>query len=97
MQRQESVPQLTVYYLDGTSESFSIFDAIAGLDAEQETAIDLQQLLQQPLWVFHLPDQTVIIRAEAVLKVEVKPSLFAIQGPGVVNNSDRITALTRMR
>ncbi|TVQ17843.1 MAG: hypothetical protein EA367_16565 [Leptolyngbya sp. DLM2.Bin15] len=98
MQSQDSVTQMTVYYLDGSSESFNIFDAIAGLDAEEQNpAIDLEQLLQQPLWVFHLPDQTVMIRSETVLKVEVKPPLFHIQGAGVINNSDRVTALTRMR
>lgn len=113
MQSQDSVTQMTVYYLDGSSESFNIFDAIAGLDAEEQDpaidplqqlfqvdqapAIDLEQLLQQPLWVFHLPDQTVMIRSETVLKVEVKPPLLHIQGAGVINNSDRVTALTRMR
>lgn len=98
MQSQDSVTQMTVYYLDGSSESFNIFDAIAGLDAEEEDpAIDLEQLLQQPLWVLHLPDQTVMIRSETVVKVEVKPPLLHIQGAGVINNSDRVTALTRMR
>ncbi len=86
---QETSTEVTFYYIDGNTETFSL-----PINAQQFQA-QLQQLLKQPWITFHLIDQTVCICTEKVMKIEIKPPINQMQGEGVFANSQRITALQR--
>ncbi len=86
---QESTTQITFYYIEGHTESFSI------PINSQEFQNTLPQLLQQTWITFHLTDQTVCICTDKVMKIEIKPPMNQMQGQGVFANSQRITALQR--
>ncbi len=86
---QEMNTEITFYYIDGNTESFSLPVNVQQFEAQ------LQELLKQPWITFHLMDETVCICTEKVIKIEIKPPINKIQGEGVFTNSQRITALQR--
>lgn len=86
---QESSTQITFYYVEGHTETFSL--AINPQQFQQE----LPNLLQQPWITFHLIDQTVCICTAKVTKIEIKPPINQMQGEGVFDNCQRVTALQR--
>ncbi|MGB3508417.1 MAG: hypothetical protein WBA93_04110 [Microcoleaceae cyanobacterium] len=86
---QESTTQVTFYYVEGHTETFSV-----PINSQQFQE-QLPHLLQQAWITFHLIDQTVCICTEKVMKIEIKPPINQMQGEGVFANSQRITALQR--
>lgn len=95
MQSQSSYTQLTVYYLNGQSESFMVYDPVDAERVQQEFQQVVRRLLDRPWWIFHLSDQTVCIHIANVMKVEVKPPLPRLHGEDVFENTERVTALNR--
>lgn len=88
--------QLTFYYLNGQSESFNIFDQIDS-DTAQGLQLELKRFLDKDWWILNLPEQTVMINVDNVVKVEVKPVIPQLHGEGIFNNAERVTALNRAR
>lgn len=86
---QENAIQLTVYYGEGHSETFSL--PITSEVLQQQ----LTDILSQPWLTFHLADQTVMISTAHLVKIEVKPPLPTLSGPGTFMNAQLVTALQR--
>lgn len=95
MNNQHNLTQITFHYANGQSESFNLLqsgDNSLDLQALQQ---EITQLLNQPWCVLHLPEQTICVNTANVLKVEMKPPLWEMQGAGVFNDVRRVTALSR--
>ncbi len=88
MQSQDSFTEVTFYYVNGETESFEI--SLTPEAFQQQ----LSDLLNQPWLTMHLFDKTVLICTAQIMKIEVKPPLTEIQGPGVFPDTQRVTALT---
>ena len=86
---QDTNIEVTFFYVEGHTESFRL------PINEQQFQEKLPQLLQESWITFHLIDQTVCIRTEKVMKIEIKPPLNQMQGELVFANTQRITALQR--
>ena len=86
---QENNTQVTFYYIEGHTETFSV--PINSQQFQQQ----LLTLLQERWITFHLIDETVCICTEKVMKIEIKPPVNQLQGEAVFANSQRITALQR--
>jgi hypothetical protein len=87
--------EITFYYLDGHTESFSISNPEDTVETQQELRQELRRLFDHPWWILHLPDQTVCINTTNITKVEMKPALPYLQGENVFSNAQRVTALSR--
>ena len=81
--------QITFHFIYGQTEGFNI------PVPPEELGEQLQSLLAKPLITLHLRDQTVVIKTENLLKVEIKPPLSELVGEGIFPDSERVTALTR--
>lgn len=88
MQTQDSSTEVTFYYINGQAESFDLPVTPEAFGSQ------LQDLLNQPILTLHLFDKTVFICTSQIVKVEVKPSVIEIQGQGVFDNVQLVTALT---
>lgn len=95
MYAQTRETQITFYYLDGHTESFSISNPEETAETQQELRQELRRLFDHAWWVFHLQDQTVCVNTANVIKVEIKPAIPYLQGDNVFSNADRVTALTQ--
>lgn len=95
MYTQTSDTQITFYYLDGHTESFSISNPEETAETQQEVRQQLRRLFDHPWWVFHLEDQTICVNTANVIKVEIKPAIPYLQGDNVFSNAQRVTALTQ--
>lgn len=91
MQSQPLDTQVTFYYLNGETETFSIDDAAEAELLQQE----FRRSLDKPWWILQLPEQTVCINTANILKIELKPAIVHLQAEGVFMNAQRITALKR--
>lgn len=88
--------QLTIYYKDGHTESFLVHQPVGDVAAtEQQFQLNIRHFLESPWWIFHLPEQTVFVNVDNVLKVEASPSMPDLHGRDVFANAERITALNR--
>jgi hypothetical protein len=97
MQSGENYTQITFYYLDGHSESFNIYNPIEDSTTQQGLQLEVRHLLERNWWILNLPEQTVFIKLDNVVKVEMKPPIGSLQGEGVFSNAERVTALNRGR
>jgi hypothetical protein len=89
MENLESGTQVTFYYLNGEVESFRIL--LSSADFYQQL-----QKADQVNWLgLHLPDQTVVVSLDKVVKIEVEPPCPELEVEGTFPDSDRITALQR--
>jgi len=86
---QENNTQVTFYYIEGQTETFSI------PMSPEEFQQHFLSLLQKRWLTLHLLDQTVCIATERLVKIEIKPPIPELQGPGVLSDCQRITALQR--
>ncbi|NEP44381.1 MAG: hypothetical protein F6K35_36230 [Okeania sp. SIO2H7] len=86
---KENNTQVTFYYIDGQTETFSI--PMSPEDFQQQ----LPSLLQKRWLTFHLIDQTVCLATERVVKFEIKPPISQLQGASVLSDCQRVTALQR--
>lgn len=88
MQTQDSLTEVTFYYINGQTESFDLPVTPEAFGSQ------LQDLLNQPMLILHLFDKTVFICTSQIVKIEVKPPVTEIQGQGVFDNVQLVTALT---
>jgi hypothetical protein len=95
MDTQPSRVQLTLYYINGQTESFNVYDPVDAGAIRQEIQQEMRRTLDQHWWILHLPEQTVYVNTANILKVEIRPSVNRIQGEGVFPNAERVTALSR--
>lgn len=99
MYTQESVyTQMTFHYMNGQSESFNLYAPIES-DGSTQTfqLVEVRHLLNKDWWIINLPDQTVFVNIDNVVKVEVKPAIDQLKGEDVFANAERVTALNRSR
>lgn len=89
--------QLTFHYRDGKSESFNVYAPIDNDGTNQTLQLEVRHLLKKEWWIVNLPEETVFIKLDNVVKVEVKPPVTQLQGDDVFSNAERVTALTRGR
>jgi hypothetical protein len=97
MYANEGVVQLTFYYRDGQKESFNVYPPIEGDGTQQTLQLEVRHLLKKEWWIVNLPEETVFINLENVIKVEMKPPVTQLHGEDVFTNAERVTALTRTR
>lgn len=86
---QENNTQVTFYYVEGQTETFSI--PMSPAEFQQQ----FPSLLQKRWLTLHLLDQTVCIATERLVKIEIKPPITQLQGASVLSDCQRITALQR--
>ena len=83
---QAIATELTFHYLDGRNESFTIYEPIQPSASEGSQANDqdntsdpfqhhVRHLLGKDWWVLHLPEKSVLINMDTVVKVEINPPL----------------------
>ena len=93
---QTTTTQITIYYKDGQSESFMVHQLVGeGAATEQQFHLNVRHFLESPWWIFHLPEQTVFVNVDNVLKIEASPALPELHGRDVFMNAERVTALNR--
>jgi pantothenate kinase len=98
MYTQEAVyTQMTFHYMNGQSESFNLYAPIESDGSNQTLQLEVRHLLKKDWWIINLPDQTVFVNIDNVVKVEVKPAVEQLKGEDVFTNAERVTALNRSR
>lgn len=97
MQSQDGYTQLTFHYVDGRSESFTVYEPLEDDRASQGLHLEVRHLLEKDWWIVNLAEQTVFINIDNVVKVEVKPAIPDLRGEGVFSNADQVTTINRMR
>ncbi|MBD2061700.1 hypothetical protein NDI37_03975 [Funiculus sociatus GB2-A5] len=95
MHSQSGATQLTFHYIDGNTESFTIYEPAEAIESQQEMRQEVRRLLDKSWWILHLAEETVFINTANIIKVEVKPSMPHLHGEDVFANAERVTALTR--
>lgn len=97
MQSQDTFTQITFHYMNGQSESFNVYGHLEDNAIQQSLQLEVRHLLQKDWWILNLPEQTVMINVDNVVKMEIKPPLDHLRGEDVFSNAERVTALNRMR
>lgn len=95
MNSQEGLMQITFHYGNGQSESFHVILQEDGSLTPQELQQRILKHLEKPWCVLHLPEQTICIKTDQLLKVEIKPTMREFHGEGVFSDVRRVTALSR--
>lgn len=81
---QAIATELTFHYLDGRNESFTLYEPILSHPSQsaspQSDIADpfhqqVRHLLGKDWWVLHLPEKSVLINMDTVVKVEINPPL----------------------
>lgn len=88
-QQSPNTTQVTFHYTDGQSETFNV-----PLSPDQFYQ-QLDAAGSQNWLVLQLYDQSVTIRMQQLVKVEIKPAVPDLQGQGIFSNAERMTALKR--
>jgi hypothetical protein len=83
--------------MNGQSESFNLYAPIESDGSNQTIQLEVRHLLKKDWWIINLPDQTVFINIDNVVKVEMKPPIPELKGEDVFSNAERVTALNRSR
>lgn len=89
--------QITFYYENGSSEAFNVYAPIEEDGSPQTVQLEVRHLLKKDWWIINLPEQTVFINADHVVKMEMKPPTLELRGDDVFSNAERVTALNRTR
>lgn len=89
--------QMTFHYINGQSESFNLYAPIESDGSNQTVQLEVRHLLKKDWWIINLPEQTVFINIDNVVKVEMKPAMPELRGEDVFANAERVTALNRGR
>lgn len=97
MYSQDTYTQITFHYTNGQSETFNVYAPIENDGTQQTTQLEVRHLLKKEWWILNLPEQTVFVNMENVLKVEMKPPMVQLQGDDVFSHAERVTALNRGR
>lgn len=93
---QATTIQMTFHFVNGHEETYSVLYGGDGTTA-QEFRQEMRRFLAQDWWILKTVNETVCIRANNVLKVDIKPAIDAFEGEGVLHHAERVTALTRSR
>ena len=79
---QAIATELTFHYLDGRNESFTLYESLqeSSSPTPQRDIPDpfqhhVRHLLGKDWWVLHLPEKSVLINMDTVVKVEINPPL----------------------
>ncbi|HIK32684.1 MAG TPA: hypothetical protein IGS17_19035 [Oscillatoriales cyanobacterium M59_W2019_021] len=89
MENLTSGTQVTFYYLNGEVETFQILMDSADFYQQLQNAGAVN-------WLgLHLPDQTVAVSLDKVVKIEIEPPCPELEADGTFPNAMRITALQR--
>lgn len=82
MAEQAIATQLTFHYVDGRNESFTLYETIQSSSSQstQDSGMDpfhhqIRHILGKDWWVLHLPDKSILINMDMVVKVEINPPL----------------------
>jgi hypothetical protein len=90
--------ELTFYYIDGRNETFTVNSSLeTTASTQQGFQVQVRHMLKKEWWILHLPEQSVFINVENVIKVEMKPPITQLHGEDVFMDVDRVTALSRAR
>lgn len=89
--------QFTFHYTNGQSESFTVHAPIDDDGTETTLQLEVRHILKKDWWIVQLPDQTVFINVENVIKIEAKPPMPHLKGEDVFTNAERVTELNRSR
>lgn len=92
-----STAHITFHYINGETESFSVYSPISSEATQQDVRQEMHRFLQENWWVIKTMDQTIFINAANVLKVEMEPPIQLLEGNGVFSDAERVTALHRYR
>lgn len=89
MEHLTSDTQVTFYYLNGEVETFQIDMGSADFYQQLQNAGAVK-------WLgLHLPDQTVAVSLDKVVKIEIEPPCPELDAQGTFLEAMRITALQR--
>lgn len=95
--RETPITQLTFHYMNGQTESFSVQAPIEDDGTQATLQLEVRNILRKDWWIVHLPEQTIFINVDNVVKVEVKPPMPDIRGEDVFASAERVTAINRPR
>ena len=95
MNNQEGLIQITFHYINGQTESFNVLVQEDSTLTHQELQQRILKYIEKPWCIFQLPEQTVCVKTDNVLKVEVKPAMRELHGEGVFSDARRVTTLSR--
>lgn len=95
MNSHEGFIQITFHYANGQSESFNVLLQEDGALTPQELQQRVIKYLEKPWCILHLPEQTICVKTDHVLKVEIKPAMREFHGEGVFSDVRRVSALSR--
>ena len=95
MSSQNGMLQIVFHYTNGQTEAFNVLIE----EDSSLTPFELQQRilkhLDKPWCILQLPEQTVCVKTDNVLKVEFKPAMLELHGEGVFSDVRRVTSLSR--
>lgn len=83
------VTQVTFHLQNGEQEAFCL------PMAPEMFLKQLQISIEAPLLVFQLFDQTICIKTESIIKLDIEPPCSGITGSYFFANAERVTAMTR--
>lgn len=95
MNSHEGFMQLTFHYTNGQSESFKVLLQEDSSLTAQEFQQRVLKHLEKPWCILHLPEQTVCVKTDNLLKVEIKPAMQEFHSEAVFSDVRRVTALSR--
>lgn len=95
MHSHDGFTQLTFHYLDGHTESFTIYEPLDPAATKQEVGQGVRRILDKPWWILQLAEETIFINMANIAKIEVKPPIGELRGEEVFAEVQRVTALTR--
>jgi len=95
MNSQDGLLQITFHYNNGQMEAFNILLHRDSSLTPNEIQQRILKHLEKPWCILHLPEQTICVKTDNLLKVEIKPSMLELHGEGVFSDVRRVTALSR--
>ena len=95
MNSHEGFMQITFHYTNGQSESFKVLLQEDSSLTAQEFQQRVLKHLEKPWCILHLPEQTVCVKTDNLLKVEIKPAMPEFHSEAVFSDVRRVTALSR--
>lgn len=87
--------QITFHYMNGHSESFNLHAPIENDGTDATLQLEVRHILKKDWWIINLPEQTVFVNIDNVVKIEVKPAIADLRGEDVFTNAERVTTMTR--
>ena len=95
MNSREGFMQIMFHYTNGQSETFNVQLQEDGSLTAQELQQRILKHLEKPWCILHLPEQTVCVKTDNLLKVEIKPTMREFYSEAVFSDVRRVTALSR--